>query len=821
MSAPGPVKVLLDTPMWQVFAQPWPVTDAEDRWAWGVASRLWPGFVLEGAAIGLTYYLGTARRPLWTIALPAAKARRVRATKDWVQLAWPPNSHGLLLSWTAWASPGGPLLWRLQVENHGPHPVRLVRWTLLRVGPARPLRRGVFGRVAGAVSHFGQRTDAPEMTHPGALRLHDAAGALAFYAHAWASWGHTRVYFDHERRAQARYALDRLLPPRHDPAAPRPRGPNRFYSDLFGVLADRDHRRGLLLGFAGQRYYYGGLSVRLDRLEPHAHLLALGDETRLDPGASTHTDWAVLWLFDLDDPDAFTPYLRTVTPPRTLPERREPPTGWLSWYEYFREVTAAQVRANADAARDLAERGVRLQVVQVDDGYAAVPGTWGPPLRADFGNNLAALAEDVRARGFRPGVWQAPFIAHRKAAPQLRRLLRRGRWGPVFAGWVWNTLTFGLDASHPEALTRAVDMARKAAQQGFKYLKLDFLYAGALPGSRRDPTRSRAEALYVALQAVVRAFRQYAGPEATVLLCGVPLGTAVGLADTVRIGPDVDPRWQMHHPLAAVRRHPDVPGLGNALRGVLMRMWARDIWWLADPDPLLPTSPHLTPAEQEAWHTIVALVGGAWFVSADLTRLRPDALERLQRVFPRLRAERVWVPDLWDAYPPRRVRADLDGPAGLTHVLVLLNWDETPARVTVRPADFGLDPTATYWVRRFWHPEAPFLVPSQGQWEVTLPSHGAGVWAVRLRWSAPQFVGSDLHVGQGANLRTWHVWGSRLFFTLALPGPRRGRVWLTLPAAPKQVQVNDQPATWHAASPDGLYALDLAFTDRAEVVVTW
>jgi hypothetical protein len=117
----------------------------------------------------------------------------------------------------------------------------------------------VFGRIAGAVKHFSQRTHAPEIAPPGALRLHDAPGALAFYAHAWASWGHSRVYFDQPARPQARFLLDRLLPPRHDPAAPKPRGPQHFYSDLFGIVADRTHRRGLLLGFAGQRQFFGGV----------------------------------------------------------------------------------------------------------------------------------------------------------------------------------------------------------------------------------------------------------------------------------------------------------------------------------------------------------------------------------------------------------------------------------------------------------------------------------------------------------------------------------------------------------------------------------
>ncbi|NPA30811.1 MAG: hypothetical protein GXO37_02290 [Chloroflexi bacterium] len=820
MSTAGPVQVLLDTPTWQVFAQPWPVRDGPERWAWGVAARDWPGLLLEGIESGLAYFR-TARggRP-WFTTLPA-RSRVMRIANDEAWVDGTPNIHGLMLTWEMRISPVGPLMWRLHVTHQGQHPVWLHRWTLLRVGPAQPLRRGIFGRFAGAVSNFSRRVHAPEMEHPGALRLHAAPAALAFYAHAWASWGQSRVYFDQPARPQARFLLDRVLPPRHDPAAPRPRGPNRFYSDLFGILADREHRRGLLLGFAGQREFFGGLQVRLDRLQPHAHLLALGDRVLLEPGDQAVTDWAVLWAFDLDDPEGLAAYVRATAQILDLPApRATPPTGWLSWYEYFREVTAAQVRANADAARDLAAQGVRLQVMQVDDGYAAVPAMWEPPLREGFGSTLATLAADLRARGFQPGVWQAPFIAHRAAARRLKPMLRRRGLGPAFAGWVWNTLTFGLDPSHPAARERAIDMARDAARQGFTYLKLDFLYAGALPGSRRDPKRSRAAALYAALRDMLRAFREEAGPEATVLLCGVPLGTALGLADAVRIGPDVDPHWQMPHPLPAVRRHPDVPGLGRALRAVLLRAFLHRGWWLNDPDPLLPTAAGLTPAEQETWHTVVGMLGGPWFVSADLTRLTPEARARLKRVFPPLQG-RFWVVDLWDADPPRRIRLDLDGPLGPWQVVAVLNWTDAPARVTVRPEDYGLDPEAVYWVRPFWKEDAPFRRAAQAAWEVTLPPHGVGVWAVHPERPAPQFVGSDLHLGQGAEVRDWRVAPDGVAFTLDLPGPRQGRVWLTLPAAPRTVQVNGAAAAWHGADASNLYALEVAFHDRAQVEVTW
>lgn len=828
MNAPGPVTVLLDSPGWQVFAQAWPTRDGDPRWAWGVASRAWPGFLVEGGLSGLAYFdAPRARRP-WFLTPPAQPARQETDAQA-ARLTWPANRHGLVLTWEARLSPHGPLLWRLAVENRGPAPVWLHRWTLLRVGPRAPLRRGVFGRIAGAVAHFGRRTAAPPMEHPGALRITARPGPLAFYAHAWASWGSTRVYFDQPARPQARFLIDALLPPRHDPAAPKPRGPNHFYADLLGMMAQRQARRGLLLGFAGQRQFFGGLEVRLHRLEPFAHLQAFGDRVPLEPGARAATDWAVLWLFDLDDPDGLQPYLQATAQVLGVePPADDPPTGWLSWYAYFREVTAEQVQANARAVAELAAQGLPLDIVQIDDGYAAVPGQWETHPRNGFGN-LAQLATDIHTRGLQAGIWQAPFIAHRAAAATLRKLLRWARWGPAFAGWVWNTLTFGLDASHPEAQARAERMAQSAAQMGFDYLKLDFLYAAALPGRRFRPQQSRAAALYQALARTVQAFRRAAGPQARVLLCGVPLGTAIGLADTVRIGPDVDPHWRMPHPLPWVRRHPDVPGLGNALRGALMRAWMHRGWWLNDPDALVPTSPHLTPAEQETWLTVVALLGGAWFLSAHLPALEPAMRQRLLRVFPPV-AGRAWVPDLWDAYPPRRLRVDLAGPGGAWQVVAAINWADRPVTVQLRAADFGppgLPEHEAFWLRPFWSDQPPRLLPADAGWEATLPAHGVGVWALRPAGPGPHYAGSDLHVSQGQEVRAWQATDREVRFTLALPGPRQGQVWLALPFVPRQAWVADRPAACTPVpqepppGPWRLYRLPVAWEgDAVQVVVT-
>ena len=83
------------------------------------------------------------------------------------------------------------------------------------------------------------------------------------------------------------------------------------------------------------------------------------------------------------------------------------PSGWCSWYHYYANVSAADIRENL-AVR--AERFPALRYVQIDDGYQARMGDWLTP-SAKFEEGVAALAGEIRAAGCEPALWVAPFIA--------------------------------------------------------------------------------------------------------------------------------------------------------------------------------------------------------------------------------------------------------------------------------------------------------------------------------------------------------------------------------------------------------------------------
>ncbi len=78
---------------------------------------------------------------------------------------------------------------------------------------------------------------------------------------------------------------------------------------------------------------------------------------------------------------------------------------WCSWYEYFTAVTEDDIHENLRAMDSLE---LPVDVVQIDDGYQSALGDW-LTLSGRF-RSRAALADAIRARGQRAGIWTAPFL---------------------------------------------------------------------------------------------------------------------------------------------------------------------------------------------------------------------------------------------------------------------------------------------------------------------------------------------------------------------------------------------------------------------------
>ncbi|MBU0510749.1 MAG: alpha-galactosidase, partial [Chloroflexi bacterium] len=553
----------------------------------------------------------------------------------------------------------------------------------------------------------------------------------------------------------------------------------------------------------------------------------------LDPGAQMSTDWAVVQFVNIDAPDPLGPYLNAVAREHRLQSsvfslqssvfglqssifNLQSSAGWCSWYHFFQDITADKMRANLQAAAEM-RPAIPLQLFQIDDGFEAQIGDWFD-FAPGFPDGVAPLAGEIRAAGFTPGLWLAPFIVHPKSklARQHPDWLLRNRWRlPVNAGFVWNAFDRALDLTHPPALDYAREVVRTAAHEwGYSYLKLDFLYAAALPGRYRDRTKTRAQVLRTGLEAL----REAAGPDTTLLGCGCPMGSAIGLVDVMRIGADVAPDWMpaFHGHKGSFRDEPAMPAVRNAIQNILTRAPFHRRWWINDPDCLLlrPDS-DLTLDEVRSLATAIALTGGPVLLSDDLPKLPPDRLRIAGQLLP-LIGESPRVLDWFDSATPRLLRLDLENVTGVWHLLAIFNWDDKPAGARLPLEKFDLDPDGDYFARSFWDGTTARI----GGGVLTLrgiPAHG--VRLLSLRRMGAVYLGSDLHISQGLEVTQWVESPSNLRVRLERPGKARGEIEVALPRPPDKVVLNQKPVACQSAG-QGRYRIPVEFERIGELEIT-
>lgn len=253
--------------------------------------------------------------------------------------------------------------------------------------------------------------------------------------------------------------------------------------------------------------------------------------------------------------------------------KKPAPRVWCSWYSFYNAITEKNLAEVFTNWGDFP-----FDVFQIDDGWQERVGDWQPNDR--FPSGMAVLAEKIRQTGRKAGLWLAPLIAV-KSSRLFRQhadwFVRDEHHRFISAGFNWGEPLFALDTTHPEVQTWLSRLMRQVREWGYEYLKLDFLYAGALPG-RRYGDMPREEAYREGL----RVMRQAMGDDAFFLACGAPIFPSLGLCDALRIGPDVSGEWESFRD-AVLLYNPAIPGVKNAIRTSIHRLWLKTLVQI-DPD---------------------------------------------------------------------------------------------------------------------------------------------------------------------------------------------------------------------------------------------
>jgi alpha-galactosidase len=245
-------------------------------------------------------------------------------------------------------------------------------------------------------------------------------------------------------------------------------------------------------------------------------------------------------------------------------------TVWSSWYSYFEGIDEELI------ARTVADlTGYPFDVFQLDDGWEPIVGDWtaGP----GFPSGMAATARTIADAGFTPGLWLAPLIALpdsdiARTRPDL--LVQDDDGRPLVTGYNWGSHYYSLDTTQDEVKDHLREVFERVVGWGFRYLKLDFMYAGAVAGHRRIPLHREA-----AYREGVQHIRGVVGDSVYLLGCGVPMVPSVGVFDGARVGPDVGAFWDN------AERPNDPSGVGarNSIVSSINRTWMKRLYEV-DPD---------------------------------------------------------------------------------------------------------------------------------------------------------------------------------------------------------------------------------------------
>jgi len=310
-------------------------------------------------------------------------------------------------------------------------------------------------------------------------------------------------------------------------------------------------------------------------------------------------------------------------PPRTATPRI---TGWCSWYNLYAAIDEVSILEHLAAARDVArEDELPLRIFQIDDGFTPEMGDW-LEVKPQFPRGMKPLLDDIRAAGFTPGLWIAPFLVGNRS-----RLFRdhpdwvvrdRVTGGPLacmtfYGEFRWHKRSeeyYVLDVTHPEAEAYIREVFRTWRREwGCDYFKTDFMHFGMAYGPDRAVWHQSGLSRVEIWMRMARLIREEIG-DAIWLGCGCPLFAPVGLVDGVRIGRDMGVSWRGERPAETL------------LRDQMTRNFGHGILWQADPDCILLRDRfhEFEDHEIEALAILAGLSGGVTMTSDHLGELSPE-----------------------------------------------------------------------------------------------------------------------------------------------------------------------------------------------------
>lgn len=243
------------------------------------------------------------------------------------------------------------------------------------------------------------------------------------------------------------------------------------------------------------------------------------------------------------------------------------PGGWESWYNHYSNINQNLIQADLGALgntdnliKQMYLNKKKPTVFQVDDGWEQGVGQWEAD-RKRFPAGMKTLASTISDQGYIPGLWIAPFaLDYRTDFCTMHNdwLLKDCNGKPLSAGFnlTWGAFAgpmqpslpysfFCFDLSQEDVIEYLDSLMDKVVNEwGFRYIKLDFLYAGMLNGCFKNGG-SAYQWYDRAIRILTSRKTNNKGEKVAYLGCGIPFEPSFNYLPLSRIGPDTKEAWDL------------------------------------------------------------------------------------------------------------------------------------------------------------------------------------------------------------------------------------------------------------------------------------
>lgn len=386
----------------------------------------------------------------------------------------------------------------------------------------------------------------------------------------------------------------------------------------------------LVLGFDRHDRFQHSFTFDLGQCPVNLTVLTLWDQK--DRSAISSCKSERLFLIEGTEVEkSLRDWARLVAQASPLPPRLSTPniTGWSSWYNLYSYVSEEIILEHLhDASLVTRRENLPMRVFEIDDGFTPEMGDW-LLVKPQFSRGMKPVLDDIRAAGFIPGLWIAPFMVGNRS--QLFRknpdwVVQDRATGKPLVQWKhygeyrWHKRSeeyYILDTTHPEAFEYLRTVFRTWRREwGCEYFKTDFMNFGSEHGPDRAVWHTPGMTRIEIWRQVAEMIREEIG-EATWLGCGCPLWASVGLVDGIRIGNDVGTEWK------------GSLSVQSLLRDLPTRSFANHILWQIDPDSVLLREQYhnLTPPEVRSLAIFAGMSGGVMMTGDNLQELSEERLK--------------------------------------------------------------------------------------------------------------------------------------------------------------------------------------------------